>query len=123
MRTPVPSTATSVAPDTLVPSRDTARHPIRRASTDAGVHPQTLREYERRGLLRPERTGGGMRLYRDNDIEIARRIRELTDTGYAFAAIGRILSLERRVRTLIAHVRVLEDQNIRLSNRLTRRAS
>jgi DNA-binding transcriptional MerR regulator len=63
-----------------------------------------------------------MRLYRDHDIEIARRVRELTDDGYVFAAIERTLSLERRIRTLIAHVRVLEDQNLRLSNRLTRSA-
>lgn len=98
---------------------DVARHPIRRAAQLARVHPQTLREYERRGLLQPARTDGGRRLYRDSDVETARRVRELTDDGYAFDAVRRVVALERRVAKLIAHVRVLEDQNMRLSARLS----
>jgi DNA-binding transcriptional MerR regulator len=107
----------------VVAVRDVARHPIRRAAALAHVHPQTLREYERRGLLRPDRTAGGMRLYRDRDVDIARRVRELTDDGYAFDAVRRVVGLERRIATLVAHIRVLEDQNVRLSTRLSELAA
>ena len=47
----------------------------------AGVHPQTLRIYERKGLLEPARTGGGSRRYSDEDIDLLRRIQELTEAG------------------------------------------
>lgn len=98
--------------------RDIARHRINRAAGLAKLHPQTLREYERQGLLRPERTDGGMRLYRDRDIAVARRVRALTDEGVPFSAVDRMLRLERRVSMLISVVRVLEDQNMVLSTRL-----
>ena len=113
--------STPTVPDDHQPAAratDVARLPIRRAAALAGLHPQTLREYERRGLLRPDRTDGGMRLYRSQDIDVARRVRELTDEGFGFAAIERVLRLEQRVTKLIATIRVLEDQNMRLSARL-----
>ena len=98
---------------------DVARYPMRRAAAAAGLHPQTLRDYERRGLVHPDRTDGGMRLYREKDIEIARHVRQLTDDGFGFKAIDRIVGLERKVRKLIAQVRIVEDQNMRLSARLS----
>lgn len=100
-----------------------ARHPIRTAAKAAGLHPQTLRDYERRGLLRPARTDGGMRLYTDEEIDRAKRLAELTADGTPLAAARRILRLEGLLRLTVARVAVLEDQNRRLSARLQRLAA
>jgi MerR family transcriptional regulator, heat shock protein HspR len=97
---------------------DVARHSISRAAKAAALHPQTRREYERRGLLRPSRTSGGKRLYTDADIERARKIRSLTDDGVDTAAARRVLRLEELLRLAFDRIRVLEDQNRRLSTRL-----
>jgi MerR family transcriptional regulator/heat shock protein HspR len=66
----------------------------------AGVHPQTLRIYERKGLLDPARTAGGSRRYSDADIDLLRRIQDLTNAGLNLAGVERVLALEARVRTL-----------------------
>ena len=66
----------------------------------AGVHPQTLRIYERKGLLEPARTQGGSRRYSDADIEHLRRIQELTDEGLNLAGVKRVLELEAEVAAL-----------------------
>lgn len=63
----------------------------------AGMHPQTLREYERRGLVSPRRSAGNTRLYSEADIRLLRRIQELTDQGLNLTGIERILELERRL--------------------------
>ena len=63
----------------------------------AGVHPQTLRIYERKGLLDPARTPGGARRYSDADLERLRRISELTDEGVSLEGVRRILELERQL--------------------------
>ncbi len=60
----------------------------------AGVHPQTLRIYERRGLVGPARTGGGSRRYSDQDIALLRRIQELTADGHNLEGVRRIMALE-----------------------------
>ena len=60
----------------------------------AGMHPQTLRIYERRGLLRPARTQGGNRRYSDHDIEVLQRIAELTAEGMNLEGIRRVMALE-----------------------------
>lgn len=60
----------------------------------AGMHPQTLRIYERRGLVSPARTEGGNRRYSDDDIETLRRISELTDEGMNLEGIRRVMHLE-----------------------------
>ena len=99
------------------------RHPIRRAAAASGLHPQTLRDYERRGLLRPARTDGGMRLYSDEDTERAKRLAELTAEGTPLVTARRILRLEERLRTAIEHIHLLEEQNRRLSDRLYALAS
>ena len=62
----------------------------------SGVGPQTLRLYERRGLLTPSRTDGGTRRYSDDDLERLRRITELVDQGVNLAGIAHILDLETR---------------------------
>ncbi len=66
----------------------------------AGVHPQTLRIYERKGLVDPARTPGGSRRYSDDDIDLLRRISELTDEGLNLAGVQRVLELEAEVRDL-----------------------
>jgi MerR family transcriptional regulator/heat shock protein HspR len=59
----------------------------------AGVHPQTLRIYERRGLLDPARTGSGNRRYSEEDISLLRRIQDLTNAGVNLEGVRRILAL------------------------------
>ena len=60
----------------------------------AGVHPQTLRIYERKGLLSPARTTGRSRRYSNHDIALLQRIQELTNDGVSLAGVQRILALE-----------------------------
>jgi len=60
----------------------------------AGLHPQTLRIYERKGLVDPARTGGGSRRYSDDDIEQLRRIQDLTREGLNLAGVQKVLELE-----------------------------
>jgi MerR family transcriptional regulator, heat shock protein HspR len=66
----------------------------------AGVHPQTLRIYERKGLVDPARTGGGSRRYSEDDLERLRRITELTEEGLNLAGVKRVLELEAEVARL-----------------------
>ena len=66
----------------------------------AGVHPQTLRIYERRGLLGPARTLGGSRRYSDQDIELLRRIGDLTSGGLNLEGVKRVIELEAEVARL-----------------------
>src|SRR5919198_348276 len=60
----------------------------------AGVHPQTLRIYERKGLIEPQRTEGRSRRYSDRDIELLQHIQELTNEGVGLSGVKRILELE-----------------------------
>jgi MerR family transcriptional regulator/heat shock protein HspR len=66
----------------------------------AGVHPQTLRIYERKGLLLPARTVGGSRRYSEADIAQLQRIQELTDDGLNLAGVKRVVELEGEVDDL-----------------------
>jgi MerR family transcriptional regulator/heat shock protein HspR len=70
----------------------------------AGVHPQTLRIYERKGLVDPARTGGGSRRYSDADIALLQKIQELTNDGLNLAGVKRVLDLELRVAELEAEI-------------------
>ncbi len=67
-----------------------------------GLHPQTLRTYERMGLITPGRTGGGGRRYSLRDIELLREISELTASGIGIEGVRRILDLEHRAAALAA---------------------
>jgi MerR family transcriptional regulator/heat shock protein HspR len=74
----------------------------------AGMHPQTLRIYERRGLVMPARTTGGNRRYSDEDIARLRRIAELASTGLNLEGIRHVMSLEEetaRLREEVAELR------------------
>ncbi len=66
----------------------------------AGVHPQTLRIYERKGLLGPARTLGGSRRYSDEDIDVLRRIQDLTAAGLNLEGVRRVIELEAEVDRL-----------------------
>jgi MerR family transcriptional regulator/heat shock protein HspR len=95
---------------TARPTRDQAVYVISVASELAGMHPQTLRIYERRGLVRPARTSGGNRRYSDADIERLRRIAELAAEGMNLEGIRRVLQLEAENARLRAElVEVLEQ--------------
>src|SRR5438105_11011725 len=74
--------------------RNRAVYVISVAAELAGVHPQTLRIYERKGLVDPARTGGGSRRYSDADIRQLHRIQELTNEGLNLAGVKRVLELE-----------------------------
>jgi DNA-binding transcriptional MerR regulator len=82
----------------------------------AGVHPQTLRIYERKGLVRPERTSGNTRRYSEADVDRLRRIQALTQGGVNLAGAKRIMALEEelhRVRNRVAQLEArLEDHAI-----------
>ena len=65
-----------------------------------GVHPQTLRVYERKGLLAPARTGGMSRRYSEMDLEQIRRVQELTNEGLNLVGVARVLELEEHVERL-----------------------
>jgi MerR family transcriptional regulator/heat shock protein HspR len=66
----------------------------------AGVHPQTLRIYERKGLVGPRRTVGGSRRYSEDDIERIRRIQDLTTAGLNLEGVRRVMALEDEMRVL-----------------------
>jgi MerR family transcriptional regulator/heat shock protein HspR len=81
-------------PETNERSHNRAVYVISVAAELAGMHPQTLRIYERRGLVTPARTEGGNRRYSDADIAILKRISELTDEGMNLEGIRRVMRLE-----------------------------
>ncbi len=89
-----------------LPRRDIGRDSVRAvyvisvAAELAGVHPQTLRIYERKGLVSPARTDGGSRRYSDDDIAHLQRIQELTDGGLNLAGVKRVLELEAELSEL-----------------------
>jgi MerR family transcriptional regulator, heat shock protein HspR len=77
--------------------RDRALYIISVAAELAGVHAQTLRIYERKGLIEPRRTEGGSRRYSDRDITLLRRIQDLTTEGVSLAGVRKILDLENEL--------------------------
>lgn len=84
----------------MPPERDAAVYVMSVAADLAGLHPQTLRLYERRGLVEPVRTDGGNRRYSDADLDQLRRISQLTDQGINIEGVRRILELEAELAEL-----------------------
>ncbi len=76
----------------------------------SGMHPQTLRGYDRMGLVSPGRSGGGGRRYSVRDIELLRTVSELTSSGIGIEGVRRILEMEHQVAALRARVAELESQ-------------
>jgi len=81
-------------------SKKRAVYVISVAAELAGVHPQTLRIYERRGLINPYRTPGGTRRYSQADLERLELIQELTDQGLNLEGVKRVLDLRERISLL-----------------------
>ena len=81
-------------------SNQSAIYVISVAAELAGVHPQTLRVYERKGLLTPTRTAGNTRRYSERDIKLLRKIQELTNEGVNLAGVVKILELEDEIERL-----------------------
>jgi MerR family transcriptional regulator/heat shock protein HspR len=79
----------------------------------AGMHPQTLRIYERKGLVDPKRTIGGSRRYSDSDIVRLRRIQALTAEGLNLEGVRRVLELEMELNRLRAEIESLKLEGAR----------
>jgi len=92
------------------PGPDAAVYVISVAAELTGLHPQTLRTYERMGLITPGRTGGGGRRYSHRDIELLRSISELTSSGIGIEGVRRILELQNRVAALQARNEELQSE-------------
>ena len=104
--------------------KERALYIISVAAELAGVHPQTLRIYERKGLVDPARTTGGSRRYSDADIALLRRIQELTNEGLNLAGVERVLALEAEVtllRTQLAETRRKATEAVADAHRQHRR--
>jgi MerR family transcriptional regulator/heat shock protein HspR len=89
----------------------------------ANMHPQTLRMYESRGLIEPQRSPKGTRLYSQDDVEKLRRIQEMTaDLGLNLAGVERVLRLEQEIESMQARIEAIELEalhaQVRLANEL-----
>ena len=88
-----------------------ARYMISVAADIVGMHPQTLRIYEQRGLVNPQRTAGNTRLYSDDDIERLQLIQKLTsDLGLNLAGVELVLRLEDELRKAHTQIERLQAQ-------------
>lgn len=90
----------------------------------AGMHPQTLRIYERRGLVQPARTAGGNRRYSDADIEQLQRIADLAEQGMNLEGIRRVMELElenARLRNELARALAAAENALSEAERKQRR--
>jgi MerR family transcriptional regulator/heat shock protein HspR len=87
---------------------DRAVYIISVAAELAGVHPQTLRIYERKGLVRPYRTRGNTRRYSEADIDRLRRVQRLTQDGVNLAGVKRILAMEEELQRMRRQIAQLE---------------
>lgn len=96
--------------------RGRAVYVISVAAELAGMHPQTLRGWERKGLVQPGRSRGGSRRYSEIDVERLRRIQDLTNAGHNLEGVRRILQLEDEIARLEAEnarLRELHEQVVR----------
>jgi MerR family transcriptional regulator/heat shock protein HspR len=84
----------------------------------AGVHPQTLRIYEAKGLVSPKRSAGNTRMYSQADIEQLELISQLTDEGINLAGVMRIIDLKRRLAKKEAELEALRRRAVRLEARV-----
>jgi MerR family transcriptional regulator/heat shock protein HspR len=94
------------------PRSDTTRavYVISVAAELAGVHPQTLRVYERKGLLDPSRTSGGSRRFSEDDLVRLRRIQELTAAGLNLEGVRQVLALEAELAGLRHELEQVRDE-------------
>ena len=99
------------------PDGDQGVYMISVAAELAGMHPQTLRIYEARGLITPKRSPKNTRLYSQEDVDRLRRIQELTELGMNLAGVERVFELEeemermrRRLRNLERHAQRVQEE-------------
>jgi MerR family transcriptional regulator/heat shock protein HspR len=105
-----------------VPDDDAPVFVISVAATLAGMHPQTLRAYDRIGLVSPGRSSGRGRRYSARDIAMLREVQRLSqDDGINLAGVKRILELESQVRALQARLVELHDELDRAGAEMSRR--
>jgi MerR family transcriptional regulator, heat shock protein HspR len=99
------------APRGFSPDDDVPVFVISVAATLAGLHAQTLRQYDRLGLVTPSRTRGGGRRYSGRDVALLREVQRLSqEEGVSLAGIQRILELENQVVALRSRVAELQDE-------------
>jgi MerR family transcriptional regulator, heat shock protein HspR len=103
-------------------SRTHAVYVISVAAELAGMHPQTLRIYERRGLVQPARTQGGNRRYSDVDIDRLRRIQDLAAAGMNLEGIRRVMELEAELARLRSENEDLRQRLVATEADASRRA-
>jgi MerR family transcriptional regulator/heat shock protein HspR len=88
---------------------DRPRYMISVAAELVGMHPQTLRQYEEKGLVRPQRTAGNTRLYSEADLERLRLVQRLTtELGLNLAGVEAVLGLEEQLQRMQARMERLE---------------
>ena len=101
------------------PDRDRGVYMISVAAELAGMHPQTLRIYEARGLITPKRSPKNTRLYSQEDVELLRRIQELTgELGMNLAGVEKVFELEGEIDRMRRRIRNLERQAERVREEL-----
>jgi MerR family transcriptional regulator/heat shock protein HspR len=100
------------------PDRDQGVYMISVAAQLAGMHPQTLRIYETRGLITPKRSPKNTRLYSQEDVERLRRIQELTELGMNLAGVERVFELEEEIERMTRRMRNLERHAKRVQEEL-----
>ena len=86
----------------------------------AGMHPQTLRLYERRGLVRPQRTAKNTRRYSERDVERLQRIQELTELGLNLAGVERVLAMEEQLNAMSRQMQALQAQLLEAAEAMRR---
>ena len=94
----------------MAEQRDRAVFVISVAAELAGVHPQTLRIYEREGLVRPKRTTANARRYSERDIERLLEIKRLTNLGMNLEGVRRVLQLTQELERLQARLAAMEAE-------------
>lgn len=98
--------------------RDRPLYMISVAAELAGVHPQTLRIYESKGLVAPQRSAGNTRLYSQANIEELELIQQLTSEGINLAGVMRIVDLQKRLEKKDEEIETLRHRITRLETRL-----
>jgi len=101
------------------PDRDQGVYMISVAAELAGMHPQTLRIYEARGLITPKRSAGKTRLYSQEDVERLRRIQELTsEMGMNLAGVEKVFELEQELDKMRGRMEKLQAETDKLEERM-----
>jgi MerR family transcriptional regulator/heat shock protein HspR len=104
-----------MAPTRREIDRDRGVYMISVAAELAGMHPQTLRIYESRGLIQPKRSPKNTRLYSQEDVDRLRRIQELTtELGMNLAGVEKVFELEQEIERMRRRMRSLEKQAVKL---------